>query len=49
MRTQKHDLKLKIKHLEQALKRAVLNKDAFAQFHIYKDLDMAKSTLFNIQ
>jgi hypothetical protein len=49
MRTQKHDLKKKIKHLEQSLKRAILNKDAFAQFHISKDLDITKSTLYNIQ
>ncbi|WP_341216105.1 hypothetical protein [uncultured Wocania sp.] len=49
MRTQKHDLKEKIKHLEQSLQRAILNKDAFAKFHISKDLDIAKSTLYNIQ
>lgn len=49
MRTQKHDLKKKIKHLEESLKRAILNKDAFAQFHINKDIDMAKSILYNIQ
>ena len=49
MRTQKDDLKDEIKRLEQSLKIAILNKNAFAQIHISKELDIAKSTLINIQ
>ena len=49
MRTQKDDLKDEIKHLEKELYNAILNKNAFAQIHISKELDIAKSTLINIQ
>ena len=49
MRTQKHDLKQEIKHLESQLRFAVINLDAFTQLSINKRLDEAKSTLFNIQ
>ena len=49
MRTQKHDLKHEIKQLEQDLQYAVLNLDAFTQLSINKRLDIAKSTLINIQ
>ena len=49
MITQKHDLKKKIKHLEQSLKRAVLLDEPFEQLHIYKDIEVSKSLLYNIQ
>jgi len=49
MRTQKHDLKDKIKHLEKELYNAILNKDLFEQRAILIELDDAKSTLFNIR
>ena len=49
MRTQKHDLKQEIKQLEQDLQFAVLNLDAFTQLSSNKRLDVAKSTLINIQ
>ena len=49
MRTQKHDLKDEIKHLESQLIFAVINLDAFTQMSISKRLDNAKSTLINIQ
>ena len=49
MRTQKHDLKDEIKRLEQDLQYSVLNLDAFTQLSINKRLDVAKSTLINIQ
>ena len=49
MRTQKHDLKDEIKQLEKDLQFAVLNLDAFTQLSINKKLDVAKSTLINIQ
>ena len=49
MRTQKHDLKQEIKNLESDLNFAVINQDAFTQLSINKRLDVAKSTLMNIQ
>lgn len=49
MRTQKHDLKDKIKHLEKELYNAILKEDVFEQKAILKDLDIAKSTLINIR
>jgi len=49
MRTQKHDLKDKIKHLEKELYNAILKEDLFEQKAILKDLDIAKSTLINIR
>jgi len=49
MKTQKHDLKQEIKDLENQLRFAVINLDAFTQLSINKRLDDAKSTLINIQ
>ena len=49
MRTQKHDLKDKIKHLEKELYNAILKEDVFEQIAINVQLDDAKSTLINIQ
>ncbi len=49
MRTQKHDLKQEIKDLENQLRFAVINLDVFTQLSINKRLDVAKSTLINIQ
>ena len=49
MRTQKHDLKQEIKDLENQLRFAIINLDAFTQLSINKRLDVAKSTLINIQ
>jgi hypothetical protein len=49
MKTQKQDLKQEIKHLESQLRFAVINLDAFTQLSINKRLDVAKSTLINIQ
>ena len=49
MRTQKHDLKQEIKDLEVKLQKAIFNKDLFEQRAILIDLDIAKSTLYNIQ
>ena len=49
MRTQKHDLKDEIKHLEERLKFALHFSDAHEQMAIYKELDIAKSTLYNIR
>ncbi len=49
MRTQKDDLKDEIKHLEKELYNAILKEDVFEQKAILKDLDIAKSTLINIQ
>mgnify|MGYP000170764972 CR=1 FL=1 len=49
MRTQKHDLKQEILHLEIELVKAKLKKDLFEQRAILIDLDIAKSTLINIQ
>lgn len=49
MRTQKDDLKDEIKHLEKELYNAILKEDLFEQRAILIDLDIAKSTLINIQ
>ena len=49
MKTQKHDLKQEIKNLESQLRFAIINLDAFTQLSINKTLDVAKSTLINIQ
>ena len=49
MRTQKHDLKQQIKDLEVKLQKAIFDKDLFEQRAILIDLDIAKSTLYNIQ
>ena len=49
MRTQKHDLKSQIKDLEVKLQKAFFDKDLFEQRAILIDLDIAKSTLYNIQ
>ena len=49
MRTQKHDLKDEILHLEIELVKAKLNKDYITQLSINKRLDDAKSTLINIR
>ncbi len=49
MRTQKHDLKSQIKDLEVKLQKAIFDKDLFEQRAILIDLDIAKSTLINIQ
>ena len=49
MKTQKHDLKQEIKNLESQLRFAVINLDVFTQLSINKRLDVAKSTLINIQ
>ena len=49
MRTQKHDLKDEVKHLELELHKAILNKDYITQLSINKRLDIVKSTLINIR
>ena len=49
MKTQKHDLKDEIKHLEYLLFNAEQDQDALTVFSIIKKLDDAKSTLINIQ
>ena len=49
MRTQKHDLKSQIKDLEIKLQKAIFDKDLFEQRAILIDLDIAKSTLYNIR
>lgn len=49
MRTQKHDLKSQIKDLEVKLRKAIFDKDLFEQRAILIDLDIAKSTLYNIR
>ena len=49
MRTQKHDLKSQIKDLELKLQKAIFDKDLFEQRAILIDLDIAKSTLYNIR
>ena len=49
MRTQKHDLKAKIKHLEYLLFNAEQERDALTVFSITQRLDDAKSTLINIR
>tara|TARA_R100001460_G_scaffold97856_1_gene140535 strand:+ start:326 stop:469 length:144 start_codon:yes stop_codon:yes gene_type:complete len=47
MRTQKHDLKEEIKHLEYDLYRP--DQDAKTVLAITEKLDILKSTLYNIQ
>jgi len=49
MITQKHDLKSKIKKFELELKRAILLDEPFEQIRIKENLDVLKSTLYNIQ
>ena len=49
MRTQKHDLKAKIKKFEKELHDAILKEDATLQIRIKENLDVLKSTLINIQ
>tara|TARA_R110000744_G_scaffold101129_1_gene194999 strand:+ start:156 stop:305 length:150 start_codon:yes stop_codon:yes gene_type:complete len=49
MRTQKHDLKSKIKKLEIDLYNSILKEDATEQIRIKENLDVLKSTLINIQ
>ena len=48
MVTQRTTLSKEIKTLEQELHLAVLNQDAFTQMAIYKRLEIAKSTLLNL-
>ena len=48
METQRTTLSKEIKSLEEQLKGAVLNSDAFEQMAIYKRLEIAKSTLLNL-
>ena len=49
MRTQKQELKQEIKEMEVKLQKAIFDKDLFEQRAILIDLDIAKSTLYNIQ
>jgi len=49
MRTQKHDLKDEILYLEAKLQKAILDNDLLEQKAIHNLLDIAKSTLINIQ
>jgi len=48
MVTQRTKLSKEIKFLEEKLHHAVLNNDAFTQMAIYKRLEIAKSTLLNL-
>ena len=48
MKTQIDDLKDYIKKLEAKLELPVVQSDAFEQLAIYKELDNARSTLYNI-
>ena len=48
MITQRETLTTKIKFLEKELSKAVLLKDAFVQIELHKALQMAKSTLLNL-
>jgi hypothetical protein len=48
METQRTTLSKEIKTLEEQLQVAVLNSDAFEQMAIYKRLEIAKSTLLNL-
>ena len=48
METQRTTLSKEVKSLEQQLQGAVLNADAFEQIAIYKRLEIAKSTLLNL-
>jgi len=49
MITQKHDLKSKIKKFELELNEAILKEDPTLQIRIKENLDVLKSTLYNIQ
>jgi len=49
MRTQKHDLKDEIKHLEYLLYYAEQDQDAITVLALTQRLDDAKSTLINIR
>jgi hypothetical protein len=49
MRTQKHDLKDEIKHLEYLLYYAEQDQDALTVLALTQRLDDAKSTLINIR
>lgn len=49
MRTQKHDLKDRIKKLEQDLQYTILHNNVLESKHISKKIDRLKSTLYNIQ
>lgn len=48
METQRTTLSKEIKSLEEQLQGAVLNADAFEQIAIYRRLEIAKSTLLNL-
>lgn len=48
MVTQRTTLSKEIKSLEDQLNYAVINLDAFSQIDIYKRLEIAKSTLLNL-
>ena len=48
MVTQRTTLSKEIKSLEEQLQGAVLNADAFEQIAIYRRLEIAKSTLLNL-
>ena len=48
MKTQKDDLQKEIKDLEEGLKFATINSDAFTQMALYKRLVEVKSLLINI-
>ncbi len=48
MVTQRTTLSREIKTLEEQLYHAVLSGDAFTQMAIYKRLEIAKSTLLNL-
>jgi hypothetical protein len=48
MVTQRTKLKKEIETLEEKLKFAVINLDAFEQIDIYKRIEIAKSTLLNL-
>ena len=49
MITQADTLRKQIKGLEIQLQHAIFSHDAFAKFHIDKELDEKKSILINIQ
>lgn len=48
MKTQRTDLQKEIKDLEEGLKFATINSDAFTQMALYKRLVEVKSLLINI-
>jgi len=47
-KTQADTLRSEIKELELQLQRASMHKDAFAQMDLYRELDIKKSILINI-